>query len=47
MTWEYTRSPLHAFDVILMSLPCTEFSNAKTVGTRELVGAIAVVKRAL
>jgi len=47
MTWEYTRLPCSVFDVNTMSPPCTEFSKAKAVGTRDLVGAIAVVKKAL
>jgi len=47
MTWEYTRLPRRLFDVITMSPPCTEFYQAKTVGTRDLVGAISVVKKAL
>jgi len=39
--------PRRPFDVITMSPSCTEFSKAKTVGTQDLVGAIAVFKKAL
>jgi len=47
MTWEYTRLPRRVFDGITMISPCTEFYKAKTVGTRDLVGAIALAKKAL
>lgn len=45
MTWKFTPLPRRPFYVITMIPPCTELSNAKTVGTRELVGSIAVAKR--
>ena len=43
----YTQYPRGYFDVIWASPPCTEYSQAKTVGTRELDRADACVQAAL
>ena len=34
--WDYTTYTVGYFDVIWASLPCTEYSKAKTVGVRNL-----------
>jgi len=47
MTCEYSQLPRRAFDVFTMSPPCTEVSKDKTVGTRDLVGAIAAFENVL
>ena len=45
--WDYRQfSPKH-FDVIWASPPCTEYSQAKTVGVRNLRGADKQVRRTL
>ena len=36
MDWDYTTYEPKHFDVIWASPPCTEFSKAKTTGTRNL-----------
>ena len=47
MDWDYTRSGYEPgdFDVIWSSPPCTEYSRAKSVGVRDIVGANRVVER--
>ena len=45
LTFDYTKLPVPA--VIWLSPPCTEYSIAKHVGTRDLVGADKHVKRSL
>ena len=45
--WEYWRYPVGYFDVIFASPPCTEFSQAKTTGIRDLKKADELVRRTL
>lgn len=47
LKWNYKKYPPGYFDVIWASPPCTEFSYAKTVGERDIDGALKLVKRAL
>ena len=47
MDWDYTDLPPWMFDVIWASPPCTEYSRAKTCGTRDIEGSNEVVKRTL
>jgi hypothetical protein len=47
MKWDYKKYPPGYFDVIWASPPCTQFSYAKTVGARDLIGAMKLVNRAL
>lgn len=47
LKWDYKKYPPGYFDVIWASPPCTEFSYAKTVGKRDMDGALKLVKRAL
>ena len=47
LDWHYASLPPNSFDVIWASLPCTEYSRAKTVGVRKLDEANAIVKRTL
>lgn len=47
LEWNYKKYPPGYFDVIWASPPCTEFSYAKTVGERDIDGALKLVKRAL
>ena len=45
--WQYWRIPPGTFEIITASPPCTEFSQAKTVGRRNLVRAMEIVERTL
>ena len=47
MEWQYWRIPARTFDVITASPPCTEFSQAKTVGERKLTQAMYIVEKTL
>ena len=47
LKWDYKKYPPGYFDVIWASPPCTEFSYAKTIGERDINGALKLVKRAL
>ena len=47
MEWQYWRIPARTFDVITASPPCTEFSQAKTVGERKLTQAMHIVEKTL
>ena len=47
LNWDYKVFPPHYFRIISAGVPCTEFSTAKTVGTRDLQGADRIVLRTL
>lgn len=47
LKWNYKKYPPGYFDVIWASPPCTEFSYAKTVGERDIAGALKLVRTAL
>jgi hypothetical protein len=47
LKWKYKMYPPGYFDVIWASPPCTEFSFAKQTGTRDIEGALALVKKTL
>jgi len=47
INWENTRLLRRVFVAITMSTPCSVFSKAQTVWARELLCAIAVVKKVL
>lgn len=46
LEWDYTIYPIGYFDIIWASPPCTEYSKAKTRGTRNLDLADSLVKKA-
>ena len=47
LLWDYTVFPTGYFDVVWSSPPCTEYSRAKTIGVRDLVGADKCVTKVL
>ena len=48
MDWDYKAAfEPGTFDIIWASPPCTEYSRAKTTGTRDIAGSNKVVQRAL
>jgi hypothetical protein len=47
LTWDYTVFNPGDFDVVWMSPPCTEYSQAKTVGERDIEGSNRLVERTL
>ena len=47
MHWEFTKYPRKHFQLIAASVPCNEYSIAKTVGQRDLQGADRVVRKVL
>lgn len=47
LKWNYKAWPKDSFDIIWSSPPCTEFSIAKTVGTRNIALADQIVKKTI
>ena len=47
MEWDHTVFQPGHFDVVWASVPCTEYSRAKTIGVRKLDLADAIVERTL
>ena len=47
MDWDHTAYPPGHFDVVWASVPCTEYSRAKTIGARDFANADAIVERTL
>jgi hypothetical protein len=47
MSWDYRTYPSNYFHAIWASPPCTQYSKAKTRGTRDITGANAIVQRTL
>ena len=47
LSFEYQQYPPDHFDFVWASPPCTEFSIAKTTGTRDIPGATRVVEKTL
>ncbi|EPS62093.1 hypothetical protein M569_12700, partial [Genlisea aurea] len=45
--WDYKEYPPGYFDIITASPPCTEFSQAKTVGERKVEQALKLVQKTL
>ena len=45
--WDYTAFPSKYFDFIWASPPCTEYSIAKTIGTRDIEGSNRIVARTM
>tara|TARA_R110002167_G_scaffold69435_7_gene195654 strand:+ start:2385 stop:2999 length:615 start_codon:yes stop_codon:yes gene_type:complete len=47
MNWNYKDLPKNSFDVIWASPPCTEYSQAKSRGIRDIEGANKIVLRTI
>ena len=47
LTWDYRQYPPNFFRLIAAGVPCTEYSTAKTIGTRALEHADQVVLRTM
>ena len=47
LTWDYRQYPFNFFRLIAAGVPCTEYSTAKTIGTRALEHADHVVLRTM
>lgn len=47
LTWDYRAMRPGEFDIVWASPPCTQYSNAKRKGVRDLEGADKLVRRAL
>ena len=47
LDFDFKQDPTDYFDFVWASPPCTEFSIAKTLGTRDLPGATKVVEKTL
>ena len=45
LEWDYTEYAPGHWDVIWASVPCTEYSRAKTIGRRRLEFADSIVKK--
>ena len=47
MKWDYQQYPVKHFDMIWSSPPCTEYSRAKTTGTRKIAEANKIVLKTI